>query len=185
MVAGTRTAPDVIGTPTALLLSLHFIDNSDDIWSESHSIPVGTTAAAQEAYIDAVQAGSTASIYKVGRSFEFGTDALADSSNAAPSDGFAKSQSVFDSLNITMKHTTIPDMKNKIVRVPAPLAQMFVNDFVDTDPLPPNVVSDNPSNVDPVLVAILAAAVTLFGGTYSVAWARYSEKSELNEKTRL
>lgn len=184
IMAGTRTAPAVTGAATNLQLSVSFIDDSGDTWSESHVLPVGTTNANIEAYLDALQAASGASIYKAGIESVWGTDALADSGNADPAIGFLKSRSVFDSLNVTLKHTTVPDMKNKIVRVPAPLAEMFVNNFIDTTPNPPTYVSDNPDIVSTVLVALLGAIQTLFPA-YSIAWSRYSEKTELNEKTRL
>jgi len=181
---GTRVAPPLTGAATSILLSVHWIDDSGDIWSEAHVLPVGTSLANQEAYLDALQLVSAASMYKVESASVWGTDGLADPSNAQIADGFAKSRSVFDSLNMTLKHSTDPDKKNKIVRVPAPLAELFENDFVDTDPLPPNVVSDTPSNESVNLLALGTIAQTIFAG-YTVAWVRYSEKAELNEKKRL
>ena len=184
-MAGTRTAPDVTGAATSLHLGVHFIDDSGDIWSESHIIPVATTAANQEAYLDALQAASGASIYMVERSQMFGTEALADSGNADANVGFLKSRSVFDSLNVTLKNTVDPEKKNKIVRIPAPLASLFVNNFVDTDPLAPTYVSDTIEGTSAELVALMAAALTMFGANWAIAWARFSEKVELNEKTRI
>jgi hypothetical protein len=184
-MAGTRTAPDVTGTATSMHLSVHFIDDSNDMWSESHIIPAASTAAQREAYLDGLQALSGASIYKVGVESMFGTDALADSGNADANVGFLKSRSVFDALNVTLKHNTDPEKKNKVVRVPAPIASAFINNFVETDPLPPTFVSDTINGSSTELATLMAAALTMFGAGWSIAWARFSEKTELNPKTRI
>lgn len=176
-MAGTRTAPDVTGVATILELSVHFIDISGDTWSEAHFIPVASTAAQREAYIDALQAASGASIYKVRVVTDFGTDALADSGNADETPDNYKSDSVFDSLNVTIKHNTDPEKKNKIVRVPAPMKSLFTSQAGYT--------SDVIDGESAELAALLVAALAMFGAGWSIAWARYSEKSELNEKVRI
>ena len=175
-MAGTRTAPDVTGAATSKHLSVHFIDDSGDIWSESHIIAGAATQAQIEAYLDALQADSGASIYKVGVESFWGTDALADADNAESNGDLLKSRSVFDTLNVTLKHTTDPEKKDKIVRIPAPIAQ----NFVDTG----TFLSDEIAADEAELVAVLTAALVLFP-SYAVAWARYSEKTELNQKTRI
>lgn len=176
-MAGTRTAPALTGAATILELSVHFIDISGDTWSESHFIPVASTAAQREAYVDALQDASVASIYKVSVNTDFGTDALSDSGNADLVSDNAKSSSVFDSLNVTIKHNTDPEKKNKIVRIPAPLVTLFTTQS--------GYVSDVINGESAELAAVMAAALTMFGAGWSIAWARYSEKTELNEKTRI
>lgn len=185
-MAGTRTAPDVTGTATSKHLSVHFIDVSGDVWSESHLVPIAATNAQIEAYLDALQAGSGASIYKVGVETMFGTDALADSGNATDID--VKSSSVFDKLGVTLKHTTDPEKKNKIVTIPAPIAPLFVRNPDDGSApgtVPYEFVSDTISGSSPELAAILAAALAMFGAGWAIAWARYVEKVEVNERTRI
>lgn len=172
-MAGTRTAPDVTGTATSVHLSVHFIDDSGDVWSESHIIPAAATAAQREAYLDALQTASGASIYKVGVESMFGTDALADSGNAEADADLLKSRSVFDALNVTIKHNTDPEKKNKVVRIPAPTAALFLG---DTDTI-------DGGSTD--LAAVMSAALTMFGAGWSIAWARFSEKTEMNPKTRI
>lgn len=175
-MAGTRTAPDVTGAATSKHLSVHFIDDSGDIWSESHIVAAAATQAQIEAYLDALQADSGASIYKVGVESFWGTDALADADNAEGDADLLKSRSVFDTLNITLKHTTDPEKKDKIVRIPAPIASNFVasGDFL----------SDEIDGASVELGAVMTTALTLFP-SYAVVWARFSEKTELNQKVRI
>lgn len=183
-MAGTRTAPSLTGSATILELSVHFIDDSGDTWSEAHFIPVASTAAQREAYVAGLQAASGASIYKVKVHTDFGSDALADSGNAEENAALLKSRSVFDSLNVTLKNTD-PEKTNKIVRVPAPIYNLFVNNFADTDPDPPTYVADTIAGDSAELVTLMAAALAMFGAGWSIAWARYSEKTELNPRTRI
>jgi hypothetical protein len=180
-MAGTRTAPDVTGAITAKQLSVHFVDISGDVWSESYLLPAASTNAQVEAYVDAVQAGSAASIYKIEVNSVYGTDALADSSNAQ-NDGEVKGASVFDKLNVTLKHTTDPEKKNKIVSVPAPLAILFTRNPAAA---PYDFISDTIDGGSAELAAILAAALTMFGAGWAIAWARYVEHVEVNERTRI
>lgn len=176
-MAGTRTAPDATGAATSNLLSVHFIDDSGDVWSEAHIIPVAATAAQVEAYLDTLQAGSGASIYKFERGAVWGSDALADSGNAETDGSLLKSRSVFDSLNITLKHTTDPEKKNKVVRVPAPIAALFTSGT--------GFLSDNIDIESAELIGLLSAVVAMFGAGWAVAWGRFSEKGEINERQKL
>jgi len=176
-MAGTRTAPDLTGTATALQLTLHFIDDSGDIWSEAHLIPIASTPAQREAYVDTMQLSSGASIYKIDVESQFGTDGLADPTNAEPDADLLKSRSVFDGVNITLKHTTDPEKKNKVVRVPAPIATIMQVDG--------EYVSDQIDVNSVELVNLMAATVAMFGAGWAVAWARYTERKEINQKTRI
>lgn len=180
-MAGTRTAPDVTGAITVKQLSVHYIDISGDTWSESHLLPAASTNAQVEAYLDALQAASAASIYKVAIASVFGTDALADSVNAENSDE-VKSASVFDKLGVTLKHNTDPEKKNKIVTIPAPLALLFNRAPAAA---PYDFISDTIDGASAELTAVMAAALTMFGAGWSIAWARYTEKVEVNERTRI
>lgn len=176
-MAGTRTAPDLTGTATAIQLSVHFIDDSGDVWSEAHFLPVASTAAQREAYIDTLQLASAASIYKVDVSSVFGTDGLADPSNAEADGDLVKSRSVFDAVLVTLKHTTDPEKKNKVVRIPSPMASLFQVDG--------EFISDQIDVNSTELVNHLGTTLTMFGAGWAVAWARYSERAEMNEKTRI
>lgn len=178
-MAGTRTAPSLTGAATALHLSVHYIDVSGDVWSESYILPVASTAAQREAFVAALQAGSNASIYRVDVTTDFGTDALADTTNSV--DG-SKSSSVFDKLGITLKHTTDPEKKNKIVSVPAPIAEIFTRNPATA---PYDYVSDVIDGTSTELADIMAAALAMFGAGWAIAWARYVEKVEVNERTRI
>lgn len=172
-MAGTRTAPDVTTAATGKNLSVHWIDNSSDIWSESYSIPVAATNAQIEAFLDGLQAGSNASIYKADISSVWGSDGLADSNNAIGID--PKSASVFDKFGFTMKHTTNPELKDKRVSVPAPIGDLFINDGT--------IYQDSPDPSAAEIVALATAALALFP-SYAIVWFRYVEKKEINEKVR-
>jgi len=172
-MAGTRTAPDVTGTATGKNVSVHWIDNSSDIWSESYSVPAAATNAQIESFLDGLQAASNASIYKVDVSNVFGADANADANNAIGID--PKSASVFDKFGFTMKHTTNPELKDKRISVPAPIGDLFVNDGT--------VYSDSPDPASAEIAALGTAALALFP-SYAVVWFRYVEKKEINEKVR-
>lgn len=180
MAAGTRTAPDVTTTATSKHIGVHFIDISGDTWSESHIIPAAATNAQIEAYLDALQAATGASIYKVEVSQMFGTDALADSTNASNDD--LKSASVFDKVGVTLKHTTDPEKKNKIVTIPAPIAEIMSR---NPDTPPYDFVSDVIDGSSAELAAVMGTALTMFGAGWAIAWARYVEKVEVNERVRI
>ena len=174
-MAGTRTAPVLTGTATAKRLSVHYIDDSGDTWSEAHIVPITSTAAQRESFVDALQDASSASIYMVEVSDDFGSDGLADAGNA---DGTgAKSASLFDRLAVTIKHTTDPEKKNKIVNIPAPLLVNFVTSVDD--------VSDNVDVESAEFIAVLTSALSLFGAGWAIAWVRYVEHVEVNQKKRL
>lgn len=170
---GTRTAPDVTTAATIKTISVHWIDNSGDIWSEAYSVPVAATQAQIEALLDALQAASNASIYKVDVASVWGTDALADANNAIGVD--PKSASVFDKFGFTMKHNTNPELKDKRVSVPAPIGDLFVNDGT--------IYSDSPDPASTEIVALGTAALAIWAG-YAIVWFRYVEKKEINEKVR-
>lgn len=180
-MAGTRTAPDVTGAATVKQISVHYIDVSGDVWSESHLVPIASTPAQIEAYLDALQAATAASIYKVSVASIFGTDALADSQNAENS-AEVKSPSVFDKLGVTLKHATDPEKKNKIVTIPAPLALLFNRNPAAA---PYDFISDTIDGGSAELAAVMAAALAMFGAGWSIAWARFTEKVEVNERTRI
>lgn len=176
-MAGTRVAPDVTGAATAIRMSVHFIDDSGDLWSESHLLPAASTPIEREAYLDTLQLASAASIYKVEVADLFGTDALADPTNAEADGDLVKSRSVFDSVTITLKHTTDPEKKNKIARVPAPMANLMLEDG--------EFISDQIDINSTELVNHLGTTLAMFGAGWAIAWARYGEKKEINEKTRI
>lgn len=174
-MAGTRVAPDVTGAATFRQLHVRWIDNSGDLMSEAYLIPAATTTTQIEAMLDALQACSNASLFEASISQHFGGDALADVNNADYD--AEKSTSVFDRMFSTWKNTN-PEIAAKRVSVPAPIEELFLGDGVD-------VVSDTPDPASTETLALFGAILAVFGAGWNAAWIRYTERREINEKTRV
>lgn len=174
-MAGTRTAPDVTGTATAKSLTVHWIDNSGDIKADSYLIEAAATNAEIEAYLDALQAASNASLSYVEVHSLFGTDALADNGNAVVA--AEKSTDLFDNLVVTLKHTN-PEYNTKRIYIPAPLGAMFINDGA-------TYYSDEIDGTSTELGTVLSAALAMFGTGWAVLWSRYVKHAEQNKRTRI
>lgn len=172
-MAGTRGAPDVTTTATYKLVSIHWVDDSDDIWSESYTVPVATTQAAIEALADALQLASGASIYWIEVSSGWGSRASRNKANAEGAG--TKSPSVFDAVNLTHKNGN-PLIKNQIVRIPAPIAELFV---LDAEDVPQDIVDGASTE----LAAVQTASEAVLGAGYQAVYARFSEKTEITFPT--
>jgi hypothetical protein len=170
-MAGTRTAPDVTAAATAKQLVFKWIDISGDKISESWYIPVAATQAQIEAFADAKQAASQASLYSIEVQNIFGS--VEDASNAEEGE---KSASVFDVLSITLKNNN-PEIASKRVQIQAPEGEMFVG-----------AVGEKKDDIDPtnaVLIAVMTTGLAMFGAGWSVVWGRYVEHKEINEKVNI
>lgn len=162
---GTRTAPDVTTAATGKLVSFHWIDVSGAKRADSYQLPVSATNAQIEAMADALQAGSNASLWKIGIENVFGS--VEDSDNALAA---TKSSQVQDQLFFTAKHTSPLQIVQRAY-IPAPINDLFIG---------------NTDNVDPTsteAAAILTAFLAMLGAGYSVVWGRYTQRTEINEKT--
>lgn len=63
---GTGTAPDVsVATPNETTATLHLVDASGDLFTDTVTMPSAITLANIEAWKDSYQAASNASVYKV------------------------------------------------------------------------------------------------------------------------
>lgn len=164
-MAGTRNAPDATGAATSKLVSFHWIDVSGDVRTDSYRVPVAATAAQIEAMADALQPGSHASLYGITVASEW--MAIGDASNA---EGGDKSQSVKDQLFFLAKNSN-PLIMPQRAYFPAPIAGLFV---ADSDSLDPTAAET---------VALLTAFLALIGAGYSIVHGRYTERTEINEKT--
>ena len=178
----TRTAPDVTGAATTRLFSVHFIDVSGDIWSEAIMIPSDATTAEMEAVVDALQAATNASVYEVNLMSTWGGRQVSEETNA---DNLSKSASVFDRVSITAKHTTDPEKKDKVISIPAPIYELFVNNFVDTDPEEPTFVSDSLLPTSTEFAAVGTAFLAMLGANWNLVWARYHDRGDVNERQPL
>lgn len=161
----TRTAPTVDGTPTSKLVSFRWIDVSGDVRTDSMYVPTTATDAQIEAMAVALQAGSNASLHSVMVELQYGS--VPDASNATAG---SKSESVHDQLFFVAKNSD----PFKIVQrayFPAPISDLFIAD------------SDNLNPAETKITDLLTAFLAVIGAGYSIVWGRYTEKSEINEKT--
>lgn len=79
----TRTAPAFTAAATNRIITLRLIDASGDLYAEALTVPVGSTAAAIEAYAAAYAAASNASLYSIVDTQERAGDADPDNATAA------------------------------------------------------------------------------------------------------
>jgi len=156
--------PTVNGTPTYKLVSLHYIDASGDVRSDSLQVPTAATNAEIQAYADASGDLSNGSLYKVEVSEVY--NSVPDKSDATD----APKDSVYDNLVFLAKDAT---NASKRTFIPAPLASLFV---AGTDEIDPASVP---------LGVYLTAVLALVAGTYSITQARYTERREINEAVKI
>jgi len=162
---GTRTAPAVTGALTDKIVSFHWIDTSSALRADSLHVPVAATNAQIEAYAAALQLDSNASLYKVG--MESVWAGVMDAGNAING---TKSSQVQDQLFFTAKHTSPLQIVQRGY-IPAPIGANFIGDTDSLDPASTEAA------------AVITAFLALIGAGYSVVWARYTQTTEINEKT--
>lgn len=173
-MAGTRQAPALTGAATYKQISVHYIDNSGDVKSDSFIIPVGATSAQMEAFVASLQLLTHASIYQVEITTHYGSAALADKNNAE--DNAEKSTSVHDALVTTWKNVD-PNIATKRLPIPAPIEALFLGAGSGT-------VTDEVDATNGDLSTLFGDALAMFGAGWGVAWVRYVERKEVNERVR-
>jgi len=175
IVAGTRTAPSLTGAATYKQISVHMIDNSGDVKSDTYLVPIAATQAQIEAFVASLQLLTNASIYQVDVNTFYGSAALGDASNAV--DNAEKSTSVFDALITTWKHTD-PNYSTKRLIIPAPIEALFIGAGSGS-------VTDTVDGSNGDLATLFGDALAMFGAGWGVQWVRYVEKKEINERVRV
>ena len=168
MPAGTRTAPDATTAATGKLVTFHLIDITGALRSDAYHVPVAATQAQIEAMGDALQAASGASLYKI--TVESVWSGAMSTGNASDVD--VKSAQIQDQLFLTAKNSN-PLIMAQRGYIPAPLAELFIG------------TSDNLDPDAPLLDAFNIAFIALIGAGYATVWGRYSQRTEINEKTVL
>jgi len=158
-MAGTQTAPTMVTAATYRLISIHFVDASGDVWTESFRTPIATTAAQLDTLIADIQERSNASIWRV-------DDQLIREGAAAKSNAtvLPRSQSVFDTVFLTFKN--IATSVTQRIYIPAPLEVTLVAE------------SDTPNNTD--LADVATAAAVVLGAGFVWQSSRYTEHREIN-----
>jgi len=159
-----RTAPTVDGTPDYKLVSLHYIDASGDLRSDSLQVPAAATDAQIEAFAESIADITNSSLYQIKVSFTY--NSVADKDDAVD----ATKDSVYDNLVVLAKTALNLSARSY---VPAPEGALFV----------PGTDQIDPTNAD--LAVYFAAFLALVGGTYDIVSARYTERREINEAVRI
>jgi len=162
---GTRTAPTVDGiAPSYLAVSVSFIDAVGDPRTVTIQAPAGTAVADIEAYVNALQAASNASIWKVSvQEIYEGVESIANALAAVR-------ESVDDSIVIHYKNA---------LRVSQ---RVYIPSFLDTLTL---VGTENPDVTDALFAAVNLTALDVLGGTYAAKTARVTERREINEAVQV
>jgi len=159
-MAGTMTAPTMVSAVTYRLISIHFVDASGDVWTESFRTPSATTAAQIDTLIADIQERSNASIWRV-------DDQLIREGAAAKTNATTdpRSQSVFDTVFLTFKNISTSVAFR--IYIPAPLEVTLLDE------------TDTPNNTD--LADVATAAAVVLGAGFVWQSSRYTEHREVNE----
>jgi len=158
---GTRTAPDITGTPAFIFLSMSFFGAGNEEVTVTFPFAGDATNAELEAVADVMQAGSNASMWQatVSRKFtgaKLVTNALND---VYPS--------VQDNVLITYKNPTTRNSER--LYIPAPLESFIV------------AGTENVDTSAPVFTNILAAVAAALPSGYAPTTTRFTEHREVNE----
>ncbi len=161
---GTRTAPDITGTPTFIEISLRWIDAVGDLRSDASIIDAAATDIQIEAVAAKMVLASNASLYSVRKTEVF--DGAKAKSNALA----AVRESVQSNIVYHAKDTTRADRR---AFVPSPISANFVTD------------TETPNDTATTLVDIMAAWDAVWAGTFAGQSLRFSERREINQKVNL
>jgi len=163
---GTASAPTVDGTPLYDRVSVHYVDASGDIRSDTIQIDPGTTDAQIQTMVGLIQGNSNASIYKVERTAVYAS--APNPTNAVS----AVYPSVYD--NVVLLFKTLLNQSQNIF-IPAP----------DEDIMPAD--SDSPDTA--ALIPTVVAIINVLEGTGTTDWsgvsARFTERREKNQRVLL
>lgn len=159
-----RTASTIDGSPDYRTLSLRLLDVSGDQRSVSFRIATGALSTDIEAFVDEFASVTGASVFRV----EI-TDGYAGAESVTNASSGGKSDSVYD--NVVMLYSDVAAARSENLFIPAPASSVMID---DTD------------NVDLAGLADLRTAFDAIKfGTPTLKSVRYSERREINSKTRV
>lgn len=164
-MAGTRTAPATTGAETSLVASLGLIDASGDLYSESLEFDTAPDNADLEAWVAAYQAATQASVWRA--SLTLNWEGVADTNNAENNLRYG----VESGVNLLFKQPSgINSLSQRLVS-PLPATMQGNQDipFLSNAPFP----------------ALLAAYLTLIGGTYDLYSGQYTTRKERKNNPRI
>lgn len=160
----TRTAPDVTAAVTAVQTTLHLIDASGDLFTDSFTTLTAPTAAQVEALAAAYQAASQASVYGVTMSSQWFGDADADNADA----GYRGS--VKDGINLLYKN--VATNTSITPRLVAPIAATMQGN------------QDIPLVTATEAAALITAQLAILTG-FSLQSAQFTERRERSNNPRI
>ncbi len=166
-MAGIRTAPTVSGTPNANKVSLHWIDASGEVRSDSIYLDLATTDLEVEAMAAAAAALSNASLWKI-------TQQIVYVGAKTPSN--ADGGIVFEDVDSNLVFQVSDAIGSQSIRayIPSPIQSLtMVGETEDPDPVATGVVT--------YLTALGAAVVT----GWSVVGIRFTQRRDINNQTKI
>lgn len=163
---GTETAPAVDSVaPPLVQLSVRWIDYSGDKRADSYLIAPAATDIQINAFVDALQAASNASIYEVQKTLVF-------ASNPGKANALEEVwENVTDNVVLQMKNPTT--QQSQRVFIPSPINDMFVEGEDDIDP------------ADATLDAVKDAFVAVLPAGYGVIGGRFTSRRQMNQQIPL
>lgn len=158
---GTRTAPAIDGTPNRKLLSVSYLSSVEEsVRSEAYLVSASATPAEIEAFIDALQDATTASIVRVSVNDVYeGTKSVGNTT----ADGM---QSLDDKMLIRARNVAVNNLR--YLAIPAPIQLLFQPD------------SELP-NVGALPFATITTAWQSIAANYNIEAIYFSERSETNQ----
>lgn len=161
-MAGTRSAPTVdLGTPNRITLSVRLMDAGGEKRAVSLDIPSSATDTQIDAYVNAMQAVSNATIYEVSKQEKYTSVPL--EANTETDSPFV---SVFDNLVLGLKDVA----NNKLQDAFVPAVEGIIvldGDVIDTE--------------HGLYTAFRDAADALLGANYTPVSARFTERRDKND----
>ena len=160
-MAGTRTAPAVNGTAQYKSASFSLVDASGDIRSVTLRVPAAATNAQIEAVGAALQAATSASVWKIEVQDTY-EGSLATSNAEAEFDG-----SVFDNISIGFRDIGTGATQTAYIPAPVP-ALVGEGDDVDIEAA--------------LFTAYRDAVDTALAANYTPRYTRFTERREINPR---
>jgi hypothetical protein len=162
---GTKTAPDAgVAAPNAMTATLHLIDTSGDLYTDSLTMPGTITATQAENWAEAYQDASNASIYKISLLSEWIGDADPDNGVVA------QRNSVKDGVNLLWKNLTT--LRTETPRLIAPIEAVMQGN------------QDIPLLSATAFVALIAEIQAILTGS-SLQSAQYTQRRERTNNPRI
>jgi len=163
-MAGTPTFADVAGTPTGNEVTLHLVDASGDLYSET--VPVAVTAAVGDlnGLADTYQAASNASLWKVTRTTSW--EGALDPDNAVA----AYRGTIAEGINMLFRNTTTFNARS--MRLIAPIAAVMQGN------------QDIPLLTADEMVALITDYLTLASG-YDLEVAQFTGRRERKNNPKI